>query len=207
MQNNVASLHIVGDSISIHYGPYLESMLAGVLSYSRKTGNVGNLDVPEGANGGDSSMVLDYLQTLQSDTRVPFDYLMVNCGLHDLRWLRSENRFQISIDQYAANLAGIIKVAKSLARNMIWVRTTPVIDQVHNREHMEFYRYARDVDCYNACADEIMRAQRIFMIDLFTFTHNLGPDIYFDHVHFKEDVRKLQAAFIADCLYYAIRKE
>jgi lysophospholipase L1-like esterase len=204
----IPSLHIVGDSISIQYGPYLEKMLAGVLTYTRKTGNVGNLDNPEGANGGDSSMVLNYLQTLRNDARVPFDYLMVNCGLHDLRVLRAQNRYQIPIEQYAANLTAIIKVAKSLARNMIWVRTTTVVDEIHNREHMEFFRYARDVDRYNACADDIVRAHRIPMIDLFTFTRTLGDEVYFDHVHFKEIIREQHAAFIAGYLYSMIsRKE
>lgn len=202
------TLHIVGDSISIQYGPHLEKMLAGMLTYSRKTGNVENLDNPEGANGGDSAMVLDYLHTLQTDTRVPFDYLMVNCGLHDLRVLRAENRFQVPIEHYAKNLAAIVEIAKLLARNMIWVRTTPVVDEIHNCEHMDFFRYARDVNRYNACADDMMHAHQIPMIDLFTFTRNLDNDIYFDHVHFKENIRELQAAFIAGNLYsMASRKE
>lgn len=42
-------------------------------------------------------------------------------------------------------------------------------------------------------------------IDMYNFTNNLGEDIYFDHVHYKEEVRKLQAAFIAghlNCTFY-----
>ena len=54
------ALHVVGDSISIHYGPYLQTMLTGVMTYSRKTAPDGSLD--DRANGGDSSMVLDYLR-------------------------------------------------------------------------------------------------------------------------------------------------
>ena len=35
------------------------------------------------------------------------------------------------------------------------------------------------------------------MIDLYTFTRNLGPDLYCDHVHFHEHVREKQGAFVA----------
>ena len=195
--SRLPSLHVVGDSISIQYGPHLEAMLAGVFTYSRKTGAIGNLDAPEGANGGDSGMVMDYLQTLQNDPRVPFDYLMVNCGLHDLRWRFAESRFQVPIEQYAANLTAMVDISKSITRALIWVRTTPVVDHIHNRPSMEFHRFAREVDAYNACADQIMRHCRVPAIDLFTFTRNLGADVYFDHVHFREEVRAQQAAFIA----------
>jgi hypothetical protein len=195
--DRLSSLHVVGDSISIHYGPYLETMLAGVFIYSRKTGKTGNLDAPEGANGGASRMVIDYLRTLQSDSRAPFDYLMVNCGLHDLRWLLAENRYQVPMEQYATNLTTIVGICQPLARTLIWVRTTPVVDDIHNRLSTEFHRFARDVDAYNACADQIMRRQRAPMIDLFTFTRNLGADVYLDHVHFKEENRAQQAAFVA----------
>lgn len=42
-----------------------------------------------------------------------------------------------------------------------------------------------------------MREYNISCIDIHNFTKKLGADIYSDHVHFKEEVRKLQAAFIA----------
>jgi len=56
------TVHIIGDSISIQYGPYLAKYVAPHCQYSRKEGEVGNMDVPNGANGGDSSMVLEYLR-------------------------------------------------------------------------------------------------------------------------------------------------
>lgn len=37
-------------------------------------------------------------------------------------------------------------------------------------------------------------------VDLHTFTADLGPDLFCDHVHFTEPVRRLQAAFIAGWL-------
>jgi len=38
------------------------------------------------------------------------------------------------------------------------------------------------------------------VIDLNTFTLNLGADLYCDHVHYHEPIREKQAAFIAGWL-------
>lgn len=177
----------------MHYGPYLEAMLADVMHYSRKLGD--GVD-PESANGGDSSLVLAYLDQL----RDRFDYLMLNCGLHDLRHDVITRAFQVSLDQYAANLQAIVARARDIAPRLIWVRTTPVVDEVHNRISTTFHRHAVDVDAYNTRADQVMRANRVPTIDLFTFTRNLGQDVYLDHVHYREPIRAHQAAFIAGSL-------
>lgn len=58
--------------------------------------------------------------------------------------------------------------------------------------------YARQA--YNAVADRVMAAARVPCIDLYGFTCLLGPDLYCDHVHFKEPIREKQAAFLAGWL-------
>jgi len=190
-------LHVIGDSISLHYGPYLQTMLTGVMTYTRKTAPDGSLD--DRANGGDSTLVLDYLQTLQPDR--PFDNLLINCGLHDIKRDVTTNTRQVPLDRYEANLHAILVQAQRLATRTIWVRTTPVIDERHNRLNTAFRRFEADIETYNAVADRIMLEHGITAIDLFTVTRNLGPDIYADHVHFTEAVRAQQAAFIAGHLY------
>lgn len=45
-----------------------------------------------------------------------------------------------------------------------------------------------------------MRRHEILCIEMYDFTKTLGDDIYSDHVHFKDEIRKLQAAFIAGYL-------
>jgi lysophospholipase L1-like esterase len=193
MQNNLPTLHIVADSISMHYGPYLQTMLAGVMQYSRKAGN--GVDT-ESANGGDSSLVLAYLNQLQTQS----DYLMVNCGLHDLRRDVNTRAYQVPIEKYAENLHAIIARAHDIAPHLIWVRITPVVDEIHNRLSTSFHRHATDVDAYNGCADQIMREHHVPMIDLFTFTRNLGEGVYLDHVHYHDTIRAQHAAFIAGSL-------
>jgi len=198
------ALHVVGDSISIHYGPYLQTMLTGVMTYSRKTAPDGSLDEAGAANGGDSSLVLAYLRAVQPDR--PFDILLVNCGLHDIKRDLVTNAPQISTEQYAANLRAILAESRRLAKRVTWVRTTPVIDERHNRLTTLFRRFEADVEAYNAIADAMMREPDIAIIDLFTFTRNLGADVYVDHVHFTDEVRAQQAAFIAGHLFTIIAR-
>jgi lysophospholipase L1-like esterase len=199
---NLPTLHVVGDSISIHYGPYLQTMLAGVMSYSRKTAPDGSLDEAGAANGGDSLLVLAYLQGLQPEQ--PFDVLLINCGLHDIKRDLVTNAPQVSTEQYAANLRAILLESRRLAKRVIWGRTTPVIDERHNRLNTLFRRFEVDVEAYNAIADAIMREHAVPIIDLFRFTRNLGAEIYVDHVHFIAEVRAQQAAFIAGHLYQGV---
>jgi len=54
---------------------------------------------------------------------------------------------------------------------------------------------------YNDVADRVMREAGVPVMDLYTFTCNLGTDLYCDHVHFHSHVREKQAAFIAGWLY------
>jgi lysophospholipase L1-like esterase len=192
------TIYVIGDSISIHYGPYLEKYLRGKFAYSRKEGAeeaLLNLDRPQGANGGDSSMVLAFLQA-KGD--LPADWVLVNCGLHDIKTTPATGAKQVPLEQYRRNLRAIVA---RVGAKMIWIRTTPCDERIHNaRPGIEFYRYAADVLAYNEAADEIMATAGVPVIDLYTFTVNLGPDLYCDHVHFPEPVREKQAAFIAGWL-------
>lgn len=193
--NQDQTVHVIGDSISIHYGPYLEQYLSPWCGYSRKTGRVGNLDEPDGANGGDSSMVLAYLQQCLAAGR-QWDVLLINCGLHDVK--RANGRLQIELVQYKANLAAIFELARQLAAQLVWVRTTPVIDHLHNARMADFKRFNADVERYNAAADRLAAAAADGQIDLNGFCRSLGgAEIFADHVHFTDDIRRLQGAFIA----------
>jgi lysophospholipase L1-like esterase len=195
MSPDLPGLHVVGDSISMRYGPHLAEMLAGVARYSRKP-QVG--DDPESANGRDSATALAYLVGLSAAERGDIDYLMINSGLHDIkRDLRTGEPLN-SLQQYVDNLRTITWYTREGTHTLIWVRTTPVIDARHNGyPGLEFRRFASDVATYNAAADAVMLEARAPVIDLFGFTQSLGPDVYCDHVHFTPEVARLQAAYIA----------
>lgn len=195
-------LFVLGDSISVQYGPYLERMVSGVFEYARKEVVEGALDAfpyPADANGGDSSQVLAYLRARLGED-VP-DVLLLNCGLHDLRTDPQSKVKQVPLGAYKENLAAIVRLVLGRGVRIVWVRTTPVDDERHNTRQSSFYRFDRDVVCYNEVADGVLGAAGIPLVDLYAFTSKLGGDVFCDHVHFVEGVRELQAAFIAGHLF------
>jgi hypothetical protein len=206
-------LFVVGDSISIHYGPYLKEYLKDFMTYGRKAGEEDallDLDNPQGANGGDSSMVLEYLtQKIASPTGLQADVLLFNCGLHDIKTDPTTGEIQIPIETYKENMKRIIDLVMTScpATEMIWIRTTPVDDEIHNSKQKKFHRHQRDGDLYNQAADEIMSVHGIRIIDVFTFTNNLRYQgaLYYDHVHFHRHIREKQGAFIAGCLSFVYK--
>ncbi len=197
-------LYVIGDSISIQYGPYLEQYLAGRLAYARKTAETEaqfDLPSPQGDNGGDSSVVLAFLRGLTESGDWTTDLLLVNCGLHDIKTDPITGNKQVAIDDYRLNLEGIVALARQAGVPMIWVRTTPCDETVHNnRPDTTFHRFSADCMAYNAVADELMATVGVPSIDLHNFTRNLGPELYCDHVHFHDHIREKQAAYIAGWL-------
>jgi lysophospholipase L1-like esterase len=190
---------VVGDSISMQYGPYLESYLKGTASYQRKMDNAGvgpELGVPE-VNGGDSRMVLEYLKAKTKDPEFKPDYLLLNCGLHDIKREVETKQLQVPENKYQQNLEAIVELLGSRNIQVIWVRTTAVIDSIHNSKSKRFHRFAADLEAYNKIADQVMASNQIPVVDLYTFTWSLGLEQFMDHVHYHDEARKLQAAYIA----------
>lgn len=197
------NIYVVGDSISIQYGPYLQCFLQGIMGYSRKGAEeeaLLDLNNPQGANGGDSSMVLSFLMAKFRPGRIAADLLLLNCGLHDIKTNPETGAKQIPIGQYKENLCAIVRIVGRINLQLIWVRTTPCDERVHNRGRSNFHRFSSDCVAYNQAADGIMTDAGVPLLDLYTFTLNLGPDIYCDHVHFHDHIREKQGAFIAGWL-------
>ncbi|GJM29670.1 MAG: hypothetical protein DHS20C17_23050 [Cyclobacteriaceae bacterium] len=202
-QQSNPRLFVIGDSISIQYGTYLEQYLEGKLIYQRKQDDGGapkDLEVPETPNGGDSRMVVEYLKVKLQDPSFSPNYLLINCGLHDIKRNPESNRRQVSPEAYRKNLTSILDLSGSRQIQVIWVRTTQVIDSIHNARQSSFHRYAEDLSTYNQIADQVMASRQIPIIDLYEFTRILGAEQFIDHVHYNEATRKLQAAFIAGFL-------
>jgi hypothetical protein len=198
-------LFVIGDSISIQSGPYLEKYVQGVWLYERKSDDgqaAKNLDVPVGANGGDSRMVLEYLRLKLKDKDFRPALLLLNCGLHDIKRNAQTNALQVDAESYRRNLETLQQLLKGRGIPMVWMRTTQVEDERHNSRSKDFKRYARDLDAYNAIADEVMARGGVPMIDLYGFTKSLGPEHFIDHVHYDEAARALQAAHIAGFLQF-----
>jgi len=193
------SLYVIGDSISIQYGPHLEELLAGDWRYDRKRGAEDiEADTPDflhGANGGDSDRVREYLAYRAEQGGFAPDVLLANCGLHDIKLPFDDEQRQVPIDRYRRNLEAIVDLVPDGTR-LGWVRTTPVDEAVHAAKK-DFRRLAADVDAYNAVADEVMAAHNVPTIDLFGFSCRFPPEaLESDGVHFGEAWRPLQAAYL-----------
>ncbi|MDR2675331.1 MAG: SGNH/GDSL hydrolase family protein [Opitutaceae bacterium] len=192
---------VIGDSISMHYSPWLEKFLAPSFEYDRKRGDAGgNLDVPQGANGGDSRSVLSYLRFRHGHAPIKPGFLLLNCGLHDIKRHPVTMTIGVGLSDYAANLREMLKTAAAMRQRVVWVRTTPVLDENHNSRKVGFLRFAADVAACNRCADGIMRAAGVPVVDLHTFSDSFGPEAFADHVHYINSVREKQAAFIAGAI-------
>ena len=176
-------LFVIGDSISMQYGPYLKKLCRGTFCYGRKKGN-----------GGDSDTLMAFVEWQAASGKIKYDVVLLNCGLHDIK--TRDGRCQVELPQYRENLRAVLAVFQKKQVHILWVRTTPVFDEIHNSRVGEFSRSCADVARYNRAADEIMAENHIEIIDLYGFTLPLLPDGYCDHVHFNSQVQKAQAAFI-----------
>lgn len=196
-------IFLIGDSISMEYGPYLKKYLRGIAYLERKEDDgsaAKNLDVPTGANGGDSRMVLSYLRRKVADPDFKPDYLLLNCGLHDIKRDVSGKGTQVDSTAYRQNLQEIHRLLSDQNIQLIWMRTTMVIDSVHNQRSKAFKRYAADLESFNQIADEVCAEKEIPVIDLYRLSVALGRKEVADHVHYKVPARMAKAGYIAGFL-------
>ena len=198
---NRPQVYVIGDSISIHYGPYLQSLLDPHFAYDRK-GGAGNTELNsyghDGPNCGDSNATLAFVKRLL-DERPDWrpDLLLLNCGLHDVKTSPRTGTRQVPLEQYVANLRQMAQLLKARGVRVAWIRLTPVVDHIHNGRNSEFHRFAADVEAYNAAADAHAAAAGWDLLDLHGLTKACGERAYCDHVHFVEPVRALQAQYLA----------
>lgn len=196
-------LFILGDSISLQYGSYIQKAWADSVEIQRKGSQenaLKNLDVPVDANGGDSRMVLSYLQTRKEDAFFQPDLLLLNCGLHDVKRNPATGVIAVDSVEYRANLNAIFALLQAKKIPVVWVRITEVIDSIHAQKSKAFNRYIKDVNQYNNIADAVCKKYKVDEIDLFSFTKGLGSDRFADHVHYIPRVIQAQGMYIMDYL-------
>lgn len=195
-------IFVLGDSISLDYGYYLEQILFDDYLFDRKGYEYYGILRDQSnslVNGGNSEEGKLYLQKIDKK-RIKGSIMLLNFGLHDIKRSRNDNTLSISKEKYSNNLEQIINYLKDLNVNVFWCRTTPVDNIVHNSRFGEFYRFNKDVIDFNISADIIMKDNGISIIDLYGFTLSLGSNLYKDHIHFKNEISKMQAAYIAGAI-------
>ena len=197
---------LIGDSISLDYGPRLRELVREDIHVSSKQGRdeaYQNLDLPIGGNGGDSARVLRYACELaQTGGLDGVSHFFFNCGLHDIKRERPNEELQISPDEYRSNLKKILDLMKKHGIIPVFITTTQA-DGSRYKPTAPFTRRAEDVLAYNRIAEDLMRENGVQIIDLYAFTKNLGrvgDSLYRDHTHFTPEVIELQAAYLADAM-------
>ncbi len=195
---------LVGDSISVQYEPWLRKYVENRISIIPREGReeaMANPDMPCGANGGDSNRVLESLRKKLAGEKLHPDFTLLNCGLHDMKRNVQTGEIQVPLSLYRENLEAICELFSLHKLRFAWVRTTGLVDEVHNSKHSKpSHRFEADHREYDSIAKEIMESRKIPQLDLKAVSGNYEPEVYMDHVHFTDEVRSLQGAFLAGWL-------
>lgn len=203
-------LFLLGDSISLHYGPFLKEYLKDDFEIYRKPGKeeaLKRIDHAVGGNGGDSSHVLSYIKERQKANDLNFDIFLFNCGAHDIKRKIPDEKPQVPIDEYEKNLNEVYEIMESEGVKCVFITSTPIFEKEHNELIPGgVKRYSKDVCAYGKVAVETAKKHNAPIIDLYGFTSSLSGEIFQDYAHFDVPTRKLQAAFIAGSLYGLMQK-
>jgi hypothetical protein len=206
-----ASVFVIGSSTTLLFGPYLAQMLQGFYTYSRKgeepdqiRAAFKDLDTPVGASAGDSSAVVEYLTTLDHTEFNP-DCVLMHVGTHDIKRDVKTREPQVPQEIYRRTVEAIVDWFSRKQIELIWIQNGPIDEKMHNERSKSFHRFEADLDAYNLAVQPILDQNQVAMLDLPGFMNNLGPlsELLKDHVHYKDEIVKLQAAFIAG---YLIRR-
>ena len=202
---NKPKLFVLGDSISIHYGSFLEKMVASQFEYSRKTGKEPQLKDTRlwgEPNGKHTKDVRDYIDLMTADPNWRPDVMLLNAGIHDLTTMNPVTKVkQVPLDVYIRNLAAVLDAMARRKVQVVWVNTTPVNENYCREQNMEVKHYSSDVEEFNAAAAKLMAKKGVPVIGLHSFTSSLGgTEIFTDMCHFTEPTQRLQAAYIAGYL-------
>lgn len=193
----LAKVVIVGDSIRLSYTPIVVKRLSGKA-----------VIVSPEANGGDSSNVLRHLDQWVINQKPAVVHF--NCGIHDTKKFKSTGKFQVSPEQYAANLRKIIeRIRKETGAVVLFATTTPILDDraARTRRDRDYELLGASVIQYNAIARKVMQELNVPINDLHSALSNpkqpfkvenlIGSDGVHLRPEAKELLGKATAAFVS----------
>jgi len=147
---------LVGDSIRLSFAPVVTKQLEGKA-----------LVVSPEANGGDSSNILKNLERRVIQQKPSIVHF--NCGIHDTKKFRATGRFQVSPEQYEANLRTIVeRIREKTGAVVLFATTTPILDDraAAARKGRDYELLGRSVEQYNAIAGRVMEELKVPVNDL-----------------------------------------
>jgi len=188
--NQLPVLYSSGDSISMGYWPYLEAALHNTVNvyYQRELAkDMPNVNL---RNNGHAHLACGVLQTAYTNNQFKPDYLLVNFGLHMI------NTHKDKLDAYDEWVKKFIAYAKEKKSKLIWVTTTPYQQSFRPTQNLTIIQF-------NDIMKKAAALHNVPVIDLHACTLEavkaLGDEkVYVDGVHFFDEVKKRQAAYIAN---------
>lgn len=182
---------LVGDSIRLSYASTVEEALAGKA-----------VVISPKANGGDSSNVLKRLE--QWVIREQPDVVHFNCGIHDTKKFKASGAFQVSVEQYEANLREIVKqIRAKTSATVLFATTTPILDDraAKTRSERDYTLNGASVDQFNEVALKVMQELNVPVNDLNAALSEADPPVGTligeDGVHLTPAGRKLAGGTVA----------
>ena len=181
-------IYLSGDSISLCYWPYLEVELFSQadLYYQLEL----NKDHPniKIRNNGMANLAYGVLLNAYAFKEFRPAYWLVNLGLHMIR------DYHRNLTAYGNWLEKFALLAKEKKAELIFVNTTPYRQSLRPRQN-------ETIKQFNKIMKEVAGKYGLDLIDLHAATldavKRLGDDrCYMDGVHFTEEVRLIQAAYI-----------
>lgn len=195
MEHIVKKVILIGDSIRLHYQPYVAQALAS------------HIDVWGPAENCETSSVIFHHLDRWVLAHTP-DVIHLNCGLHDLRYNPGSTTPVVPIAQYAQNLDAILTILTTQTPSqIIWATTTP-INEVRHQTARHSRRYEADVLAYNAAARNVVANYNVVVNDLYTFVFTEGRDTLLreDGVHFTPQGYKRLAQQVTTCVQQLVEE-
>jgi len=182
---------LIGDSIRLGYAPTVAKALEGKA-----------LIIQSKANGGDSSRVLANLKEwaiLEQPAVVHF-----NCGIHDVKKNKTTGQFQVSPEQYEANLRKIVTILRAETKAIvIFATTTPIMDDraAAGRKKADYELLDASTLEYNRIALRVMKELNVPIDDLRALcgdSETRGKLMTDDGVHFTTEGRARLGQAVAE---------
>lgn len=147
---------LVGDSIRLSYAPLVQRLMDGKATI-----------VSPRTNGQDSRNVLRNLESWVIKEQP--DVVHFNAGIHDTKHFKATDSFQVSAEEYEANLRSIVgQIRSKTDAKIIFATTTPIINDraASKRSERDYELLTESVQAYNSVARKVMRELRVPINDL-----------------------------------------
>ena len=118
-------------------------------------------------NGQDSRNVLKHLEAWAIKEQPAIVHF--NCGIHDTKKFKTTGKFQVSPEEYEANLRKIVeRIRDKTDASVIFATSTPIIDDraAKVRAERDYELLNESIEQYNAIAEKVMKELNVPVNDL-----------------------------------------